>query len=81
MADLVDIKPLLGRTRSQCDAVEALEAALERAKAGKVVGVAIVEIMPDGATFNHWTKCENLNLMLGGLSRITFEINYANKAN
>lgn len=68
------VPPQIGRT-AQESAQRHLEAALERVKSGETVMVAIAEITKDNGSYTHWSHIDNINLVLGALSRLTHKIN------
>lgn len=71
---IIDITPRLPRVECQRSVIAHLEGALERARAGETIEIAVVETTPDGSTRTYWSKLENVNILLGGLSRLTHKI-------
>lgn len=65
----------LPRVECQKSVIAHLEAALARAKAGDIVEIAIAETTPDGSTRTYWSKLDNVNILLGGLSRLMHKLN------
>lgn len=59
----------------QASAIAQLEMALERVRSGETVTVGIVEVTPDGGTYTHWSEISNVNMLLGGISRLAHKIN------
>ena len=65
----------LPRVECQKSVIGHLEAALERAKAGDIIEIGIVETTPDGSTRTYWSKLDNVNILLGGIMRLAHKIN------
>lgn len=59
----------------QSSAIEHLEAAIERVRAGETVTVGVAEVASDGGTYTHWSDSNNINLLLGAISRLAHKIN------
>lgn len=55
------------------DVVALLEAALERARAGQVIAVGVVEIHANGATQDDWAGVVPLSIV-GALARLSYRI-------
>ena len=65
MSEVISLRGgLTGEPVVREDVIEALEAALERARAGEVVGIALVELWKDG--LGSWS----CNGLIGGYSMI-----------
>lgn len=71
----ISIVERLPDAKCQQSALEHLEAALRRVKDGTTVTIGIVEVCSDGATMTHHSHSENINLLLGGISRLAHRLN------
>ena len=40
-----------------------------------IIEIGIVETTPDGSTRTYWSKLDNVNILLGGLSRLMHKLN------
>ena len=72
---VINIVPRLPDAECQQSAIERLEGVLARVKSGDTVTVGIIEVTYDGATRTHWSKSENINLLLGGCARLMHKFN------
>lgn len=59
------VPPATADSKYRDDVIQHLEAALERAKSGETVSIAIVEVTRDDGSYAHWSHLTNVNAMLG----------------
>lgn len=80
MDNVVSLAPRQIDKKLQDSAIEHLEAALERVRSGETVTVGVAEVASDGGTYTHWSNSNNVNILLGAISRLAHKINMGNFA-
>jgi len=56
------------------DVVLRLEQAIERARAGKTVGVAIAEVLNDGGITRSWSWCDPVGPLIGAVALLQHDL-------
>jgi hypothetical protein len=67
---------VLDTRRSECrrSVVATLEKALEQAKDGEVVAVALAVVRPDMTTETAWSEVDALSALIGGVARLSVKL-------
>lgn len=68
------VPPTTVDSKYRDNAIEHLELALSRVRAGEVVSVGIVEVTRDGGSYTHWSHVDNVNTMLGACLSLILQI-------